>query len=204
MCSFIKNREKEYLKRLFEKRFKIIPNISNEKSSQEFFSALIDEIDKQYQIEVKKSDEPLRYIEKERIRLRANTELLRSQDFDMSFKYLSGLYSIVIPIIVSTVGFLLISAKSIVDLAIQNKVEQLKNNSNITNINEAYDFLINIYKDYNIETIDLTGKLLMGGIFAISIFFAYMLIRESIGKESNKKKVAFERMCLDILENIRI
>lgn len=203
MINFIKSRDKEYYKKQFEIRFEEILNISNEKKPSEFATILIDEIEKQYKNEIKESYKPEDYIKKEKIRLRAEIEYLKSQDFSVLSKNMSGLYSIIASLLIAAIGFLLTSAKSMVDFAVQNKIEQLKD-SNIANINEAYSILQNIYSDYNIGNIDMIGKVLTAGILIIGSFFLYLTINEIKDRKYNNRKKYFEGICLDVLENIEV
>lgn len=204
MIKLKKKKQHKYYKKLFKERFGTELNKLNEMSSLEFFRNLINEIEKQYNKEIKRSNEPVRYIEKEKIRLQTKIEMLKSRDFDITFKYLSVLYSLIIPIIIAVIGYVFVSAKSMVDFAIQNKIEQLRNDNSLTNINDVYDFLTNTYSDYNLKNVNFIGYLQFTGILVICLLFLFMIIREIIRKENNSKIVAFERMCLDILEGKNI
>lgn len=194
--------EKKSYKKLFEKRFKESSNISCEKDDVEFFMNFIEAIEKKYENEIEKSDVREAYIEREKIRLETKLEYIKSTDLDLAYKYISILYPIIVSIIISFIGYILISTNNIVNFAIQNKIQSMSNLENINKIEEMYNYMTTVYKDYNMGNLNELTQYAAGGILCLGLIFVIALVMHSSSEVKANREIAFNKICLSVLEKL--
>jgi len=68
----------------------------------------------------------------------------------------------------------------------------------------ASNDLVNTYTDFNMDNIHFVEELMSYGVLFLGAIFICMMISDNYDKNKNRRLVAFERMCLEVLENIKL
>lgn len=181
---------------IFEKRFNKETGLSTTKEDPEFFTDYVNKIFDEYKhiITKKRNSNDNDYMKREKIRLEANLKNLETQKFD--FSYTLPFITILSTLLTFGIGQSLSFFSDDIKFSIQNVLKTITDTNTIKKFN-------NVFKDwsYNVGDLVIVYSIVLIVVFGSAIIA--MTVISNRKKQKNDRLIAFNRMCLEVLNEFK-